>query len=124
MAADFVYVIMFPQLTAVLYVPWTNAYGSLPGFLVGLALRLCAGEEYLNLPAAIKYPKYTVESGQLFPYRTFSMVCSFLVILLGSAVARFLFRNGRISRKWDVLNNFTPKYAEEKEHIDDQITKF
>jgi len=31
LCADFVYVVLFPQLTLVLYVPWINTYGAALG---------------------------------------------------------------------------------------------
>ena len=53
LCADFVYVILFPQLLCVLYIRWSNSYGSLVGFVVGLTFRLLGGEPGLKLPAAI-----------------------------------------------------------------------
>nr|KAG5700863.1 hypothetical protein BaRGS_012270 [Batillaria attramentaria] len=44
LCSDFVYVILFPQLVCVLYVHWTNTYGSLAGFVLGLLFRLLGGE--------------------------------------------------------------------------------
>ena len=44
LCADFVYVILFPQLVAVIYIHWVNVYGSIVAFLIGLILRLCGGE--------------------------------------------------------------------------------
>ena len=41
LCADFVYVIVFPQLVLVLYFErYTNTYGSIVGFVVALVLRL------------------------------------------------------------------------------------
>ena len=44
LCADFVYVILFPQLVAVIYIPFVNVYGSIAGYIVGLVLRLIGGE--------------------------------------------------------------------------------
>lgn len=38
LCSDLVYVILFPQLVSVLYMPFTNTYGSLAGYLVGRLL--------------------------------------------------------------------------------------
>ena len=35
LCADLVYVILFPQLVSVIYIGYTNTYGSLAGYLVG-----------------------------------------------------------------------------------------
>jgi len=44
LCADFVYVILFPQLVAVIYLPFVNVYGSIVGYIIGLVLRLIGGE--------------------------------------------------------------------------------
>ena len=81
MAADIVFVIMFPQLVAVLFIPVSNTYGSILGFFVGLILRFTAGEPYMSLPTVIQYPGYNAETKeQLFPYRTFAVIISLIVI--------------------------------------------
>ena len=49
--ADFVYVLLFPQLAAAIFSPrMVNPIGSISAFIFGLILRLCAGEEVLNVP--------------------------------------------------------------------------
>lgn len=53
LSSDFVYVILFPQLLCVLFVRWSNTYGSLAAFVFGLLFRLLGGEPGLNLPPAI-----------------------------------------------------------------------
>ena len=35
LCADLVYVILFPQLVSVIYIGYTNTYGSLAGYLIG-----------------------------------------------------------------------------------------
>ena len=102
MAADIVFVIMFPQLTAVLFCSVSNAYGAITGFIIGLLLRLGAGEPMLNLKPFIYYPFYNQE--QLFPYRTFSMLMSFFTILIISFFTQKLFSRHIISQKYDVLH--------------------
>ncbi|GFN79183.1 high-affinity choline transporter 1-like [Plakobranchus ocellatus] len=89
LAADIVFVIIFPQLTAVLYLPsYVNTSGSIAGFFVGLVLRIGAGEPIIDLPAWIRFPFYSDEDGQLFPFRTVSMLLSFIAIVLVTALSK------------------------------------
>ena len=37
---DLVYVVLFPQLTCVVYVKWCNTYGSFAGYIIGELFRL------------------------------------------------------------------------------------
>jgi len=58
LCGDLVYVILFPQLVSVIYLQWTNTYGSLAGYVVGLLFRLLSGENAVYLSATIHYPGY------------------------------------------------------------------
>ncbi len=107
LAADVIFVIMLPQLSAVLFISCANTYGAMSGYFIGLLLRLGAGEPYLSLPAILHYPGYSSEMGQLFPFRTFSMLCSFLSIILISKTAEWVFTNCGLSQKYDVFKCFT-----------------
>lgn len=64
LCADLVYVILFPQLCSVVYLKGTNTYGSLAGYLVGLAVRLLGGEPLIRLTAVIRYPGYDETLGE------------------------------------------------------------
>lgn len=87
LAADIVFVIIFPQLTAVLYFPkYSNPVGAISGFFIGLILRIGAGEPIIRLPAFIYFPFYDKE--QLFPFRTFAMLVSFVTTLAVTSVSR------------------------------------
>ena len=91
LCADLVYVILFPQLFCAIYIPFTNAYGSLFGYAVGWTLRFLGGEVLLGLEPTIFYPWYDEESGyQLFPFKTLTMLVSFVTILLFSALFQCL----------------------------------
>ncbi|KXJ09271.1 high-affinity choline transporter 1 isoform X2 [Exaiptasia diaphana] len=116
LCSDLVFVILFPQLVSVIYVPFSNTYGSLSGYLIGLVLRVIGGEELIGLPAMVKYPYYSHVYGQMFPFRTLAMVCSFLTILLVSYIAEFLFKKGYISMEKDFLHCFE-SYDFEKEGV-------
>ncbi|VDI34308.1 solute carrier family 5 (high affinity choline transporter), member 7 [Mytilus galloprovincialis] len=93
LAADIVFVIVLPQLICAVYFKWTNSYGAIVGYLVGVTLRVGAGEPTISLPAFIYYPDYDVDSGQNFPFRTFSMVTSLLCIIIVSIVTTYIEKN-------------------------------
>ncbi|XP_064630569.1 high affinity choline transporter 1-like [Lineus longissimus] len=100
LAADFVYVILFPQLVCVLFVPRTNTIGAVAGYLLAVILRIGAGEPFIALPALIKYPFYNDADQQLFPFRTFAMVLSLLTIVFVSHIINFL-------SKWQFWQSLT-----------------
>ncbi|XP_077533362.1 high-affinity choline transporter 1-like [Haemaphysalis longicornis] len=119
LSSDLVYVILFPQLVCVVYLKdRVNTYGSLAGYIVGCFLRAGGGEEILGIPPFIKYPYYNYAEGkQMFPFRTLSMIVSFVVLVVSSAIASYLFSGGRVPLEWDVFKCFTPvppKVEEEK----------
>ena len=90
MCSDLVYVVLFPQLLIVVHFKtWVNTYGSLAAYCVGMFLRLGGGEPLIHLPALIHYPLYTEKDGQMFPFRTFSMIMSMITLLLVSAITRY-----------------------------------
>jgi high affinity choline transporter 7 len=93
LCSDLVFVIVFPQLVMVTFVPWSNLYGAMAGYAVSFVLRLLGGEPLIHLPPTIEYPYYDgsyvdensidVEGkGQLFPFRTFSMMMGLMTNLL------------------------------------------
>ncbi|KAI0217644.1 High-affinity choline transporter 1 [Lamellibrachia satsuma] len=94
---DFVFVILFPQLFCVFYVPMSNSYGSLFGFLCGAFLRLSGGEPVLGIPALINYP---------IAYKTLVMLVSLGSIVFTSYVAQVMFRAGWMSPRTDVFKCF------------------
>ncbi|XP_025099151.1 high-affinity choline transporter 1-like [Pomacea canaliculata] len=104
LCSDLMYVILFPQLTLVLWFPPANAYGCLAGYLLALTLRLLGGEGLLALPAALHYPWYDAsEDVQRFPFRTFSMLCCVLAIVVVSLLTNAMFLRGWVPLKYDVL---------------------
>ena len=83
-AADLVYVVVFPQLTAILYLrPWCSDLGVALGLTTGVILRIGAGED-IGLPTWIYFWGWSEESGQLFPFRTFAMLANLCVTLVVS----------------------------------------
>ncbi|XP_071949540.1 high-affinity choline transporter 1-like [Antedon mediterranea] len=106
LCSDFVYVVLFPQLVCVVYIGYTNTYGSLFAYILGLILRLGGGEPLLSLDPFIEYPFY--EDGvQLFPFRTFSMVISFITLNLVSLLFRFIFTREILDKKYDIFKCVT-----------------
>lgn len=103
LAADIVFVIVFPQLICVVFLKFTNSYGSLTGYFVGLILRLGAGEFQLKLSPFWKYPFFSETDGQLFPFRTFSMLCSLITIVVVSLATRRFFTNAVLAEKYSVV---------------------
>ena len=104
LCSDLVYVILFPQLVCVVYLPYANTYGSLVGYVVGMCLRLTGGEPLLGLPAAIRYPYYDAATQtQNFPFKTMTMLISLLLIVGVSWLTRWLFVSGRLPKSADVL---------------------
>jgi high affinity choline transporter 7 len=73
----FVYVMLFPQLTCVIYFRDVNTYGSLAGYIMGLFFQLAGGEKRLKVPALFQYPSYDAKAKfQRFPYKTFPILMS------------------------------------------------
>ncbi|XP_065292431.1 high-affinity choline transporter 1-like isoform X2 [Dermacentor albipictus] len=110
LSSDLVYVILFPQLVCVVYLKdHVNTYGSFAAYVVGCFLRAGGGERILKIPPFIKYPFYDYEQGeQRFPFRTLSMVISFLTLVAVSGITSWLFTGGRVPLDWDVFNCFQP----------------
>jgi len=106
LCSDLVYVILFPQLCCVIYLEGANTYGSIMGYILGLVLRVGGGEDKIGFPSFIKYPFYDEEKGQLFPFRTLSMVVSFVTIVVVSYLMKFLFEREIMTLKYDFLNCF------------------
>lgn len=73
-------------------------------YIVGLLLRGLGGESILGLPAVIKYPYFDEEKGQLFPFRTMAMLCSFATLVIVSQLSKWLFEAGHLAPHLDVFN--------------------
>ena len=83
--------LLFLQLFCAVFLTNTNTYGSLLAIVVALILRIGGGDYLLELSPFIKYPYYSDIYGQLFPYKTLAMVCSFATIVIVSYLTKFLF---------------------------------
>lgn len=97
LCSDLVYVILFPQLLCVVYVPHTNTYGSLSAYIVGFIFRILIGEPSLSIPAFIHF-------GPHIPPKTLCMLISLCTTLVVSYVAKVLFEKRILSPQLDVLH--------------------
>lgn len=126
LSSDLVYVIIFPQLLSVLFIKGTNTYGSVAAYLFGMLLRIGGGEPYLKLPPFIYYPGWTTMRRwdpitetmeeviiQKFPFKSVSMLASFLANVAFSHLAKYLFESGKISHKYDFLDAVVSKHSGE-----------
>ncbi|XP_019639771.1 PREDICTED: high affinity choline transporter 1-like [Branchiostoma belcheri] len=119
LCGDLVFVILFPQLVCVIHLEFTNTYGSLCGYIVGMVLRICGGESLLSIDPVIKYPYYDEREGlQLFPFRAFAMLCSFLTIVAVSLVLKLLFEGEKIPMKYDVADCFRSEAEQQRRRPD------
>lgn len=103
LCSDLVFVVLFPQLVCVVYLRCTNTYGSLMGYILGLFFRLAGGEPALKIPILIKYPYYNEVDGQLFPYKTLSMLITMTSIYVFSLTTKHLFERGILRREFDIF---------------------
>ena len=103
LCSDLVYVVLFPQLVCVIYVGWTNTYGSLAGYILGLLFRLAGGEETLGIPILIEYPFYNSVDGQLFPFKTLCMLITIVSILVVSGITKYVFEHALLPAKMDLF---------------------
>ena len=106
LCVDLVYVIVFPQLCAVIYFESSNVYGALAGYVIALILRMLGGDVSLGIRPVIEYPYYSSEEGQLFPFRTLAMLVGLLSIIVFSKLAEFLFTKEIIPPVFDVFHHF------------------
>uniref|UniRef100_A0A2K5QUG6 Solute carrier family 5 member 7 n=1 Tax=Cebus imitator TaxID=2715852 RepID=A0A2K5QUG6_CEBIM len=117
LSSDLVYIIIFPQLLCVLFVKGTNTYGAVAGYVSGLFLRITGGEPYLYLQPLIFYPGYYLDNNgiynQKFPFKTLSMVTSFLANICISYLAKYLFESGTFPPKLDVFDAVVARHSEE-----------
>lgn len=85
LCSDFVFTILFPQLSCALFDRKANLPGALAGFVVSLTLRLGSGDPTLGIPALIDWPLGASATGeQYFPFRTVTMLCGLATIMLVS----------------------------------------
>ena len=104
LCSDLMYVVLFPQLTLILWFHRSNAYGCLAGYFLSFLLRILAGEPLLGLPCVLRFPLYDpLQGGQLFPFRTFVMLCNVLTTMAVSVLSQVAFSQGWLPARFDVL---------------------
>lgn len=69
-------------------------------------VKIQGGEPLIGLPVILAYPFYDPNLGQLFPFRTMSMIISLMSHVIVSLVARWIFLNNLLPAKWDLLRCF------------------
>ncbi|CAH8603305.1 unnamed protein product [Heterobilharzia americana] len=107
LCSDLVYVILFPQLICVLYVAFSNTYGSLASYIVGLFVRLTSGESVLGLRPLFIYPYFVDDSinfYQRFPCKTFAMLLTLSVTICVSFITDKYFRGNSQRLKHDIFH--------------------
>lgn len=76
------------------------------GYVLGLVLRTLLGENTVGLPVLLQLPGCTLQDGvyvQKAPVRTFSMLSTFLSILVFSWLSSLMFSCGLLPEKWDTF---------------------
>lgn len=68
------------------------------GYVLGLVLRTLLGENTVGLPVLLQLPGCTLQDGD-----TFSMLSTFLSILVFSWLSSLMFSCGLLSEKWDTF---------------------
>uniref|UniRef100_A0A8C5QXT7 High affinity choline transporter 1 n=1 Tax=Leptobrachium leishanense TaxID=445787 RepID=A0A8C5QXT7_9ANUR len=107
LSGELMYALVFPQLLSVLFIPKTNTYGSAAAFFFGFILRLLGGVDSLRVPPVIRYPWCINIDGvysQLFPFKTFTMLLSLLILVVVSYTTDFLFKRSILPRHWDICH--------------------
>ncbi|KAL0114475.1 hypothetical protein PUN28_011618 [Cardiocondyla obscurior] len=115
LSSDLVYVVLFPQLLAVVHWPtMVDTYGCLAGYFIAIILRLGGGERGLGIRPLIEYPFYDTRTrAQKFPFRTAVMIIALFTQLFTSFLTRTLLGKGYFPRCCDVLNIYSPKKSKE-----------
>ena len=116
LCVDVIFVVQFPQLTCVLWLEVVNTYGSLCGFVIGFALRILGGEPLIGIPALLKYPFYDEAVGQIFPFKTFAMLCNTIITISVSYLTHAIFKKGWLPLKYDIFHVFQKKLDDEVLH--------
>ncbi|XP_057339121.1 uncharacterized protein LOC130676701 isoform X2 [Microplitis mediator] len=102
LSSDLTYVVLFPQLLAVIYWPsLIDTYGCLAGYLVSIIMRIAGGEKKLGLwPPLIYYPFFDQQTRvQKFPFRTVTVISSIIIQLFVSFITKRIFGNGKGTNK-------------------------
>ncbi|KAL6440542.1 hypothetical protein ACFW04_003209 [Cataglyphis niger] len=115
LCSDLVYVVLFPQLLAVIHWPsLVDTYGCLAGYFIAIVLRLAGGEKGLSIYPLIEYPFYDTRTRtQKFPFRTAVMIIALFTQLFTSFLTRNLLGKGYFPECCDVLSIYSPGKSKE-----------
>ncbi|CAF3234006.1 unnamed protein product [Rotaria socialis] len=97
LCSDLVYVILFPQLLCVVYVPNSNTYGSLAAYITGFLFRFLIGESSLGIPKFINFGPY-------IPPKTLCMLISLSTTLIISYTAKYVLEKRILPPKYDIFH--------------------
>jgi len=119
LCGDFMFVIVFPQLTLVLYWELANTYGSVVSFIIGLILRLLCGDKALGIPATIVFGLMYGEEGSCptdedplaactgpVPFRLIVTIIGTIIHIIFSYGAYLVFSKEWISLDYDFFHCF------------------
>nr|XP_012226042.1 PREDICTED: high-affinity choline transporter 1-like [Linepithema humile]XP_012226051.1 PREDICTED: high-affinity choline transporter 1-like [Linepithema humile] len=115
LCSDLVYVVLFPQLLAVIHWPsMVDTYGCLAGYFIAIILRLAGGERELGIRPLIEYPFYDTKTRtQKFPFRSAIMIIALFTQFFTSFLARNLLGKGYFPECCDVLSIYSPGKSKE-----------
>lgn len=119
LCSDLVYVVLFPQLLAVIHWPtMVDTYGCLAGYFIAIILRLSGGERGLGIRPLIEYPFYDTKTRtQKFPFRTAVMIIALFTQLFTSFLTRTLLGKGYFPQCCDVLSIYSPGKSKESSGV-------
>lgn len=104
LCGDFMFVIVFGQLTLVLFFEKGNTYGSVSSFFVALLLRLLCGDEKMSLDRVISFGTIVTSSGEgEVPFRTIVTIIGIVTNILVSLLTYHLFTEEKLDLSRDFL---------------------
>jgi len=119
LCGDFMFVIVFPQLTLVLYWSLANTYGSVSSFFIALLIRLLCGEKAMGLEPSISFGTIYGDPGSCptdedpeaactgpVPFRLIVTIIGALVHVLFSYGSYIAFKKGWIELRYDFFECF------------------
>jgi len=118
LCGDFMFVIVFGQLTLVLFFKKANTYGSVFSFFLSLLLRLLCGDDKLGIPTVISFGKIVVDYGigedgkpdiqeGEVPFRTIVTIIGIVSHILVSLLTDYLFTSETLPLTYDICGCFS-----------------
>ncbi|BES92593.1 solute carrier family 5 (choline transporter), member 7 [Nesidiocoris tenuis] len=110
LCADIIFVVLFPQLTLIIYAPSVaNIYGSSVSYFTALTLRILTGDDTIGVPASIRWPMFdSTRNEQYFPFRTTIMLIGTVIMIVVGYLAHVIFEKKKyVSLKYDFLKGFS-----------------